>query len=76
MADFRQQSLNEKGHVSIGWAPYKLAKNKLPFSACEESFAVLKHMASSKNTIATKTFELHQKVLQPELEQKIHPIGH
>lgn len=67
-------------------APYKLAftlaKNELPFSACEAfvSFAkaadpeslVFKHMASSRTTIAV---ELHQKVLQPELKQ-IHPIGH
>ena len=84
----RQQSLMKKAmspNEMNRLAPYKLAftlaKNKLPFSACEAfvSFAkaadpeslVFKHMASSRNTIATKTVELHQKVLQPELEQKI-----
>ena len=66
-------------------APYKLAfvlaKYKLPFTACEAfvSFGqtadpeslVFKHMASSRNTIASKTVELHQKVLQPELMHAI-----
>ena len=66
-------------------APYKLAftlaSHKMPFSACEAftTFAhaadpdsvVFKNIAGSRNTIATKTLEIFEKVLKPELTQKI-----
>ena len=66
-------------------ASYKLAftiaRHKMPFSACEAftSFAraadpestVFKNMASSRNTIASRTVELHEKVLVPEITKKI-----
>ena len=62
-------------------ASYKLAfilaNHKMAFSACEAftKFAkaahpnstVFKNMASSRNTIATKTVELYEKVIRPEL---------
>ena len=67
-------------------APYKLAftiaKHKMPFSSCEAftAFAmaagpesvVFKDMARSRNTIATKTVELYEKVLRPELTKKVN----
>ena len=66
-------------------APYKLAftiaKYKMPFSSSEAftAFAraadpenvVFKDMARSRNTIATKTVELYQKLLRPELTEII-----
>ena len=66
-------------------APYKLAftlaKHKMPFSSCEAftEFAraadpeslVFKDMAGSRNTIATKTVELYEKVLRLELTDEI-----
>ena len=58
-----------------------LAKHKMPFSACEAfiTFAkvadpdsiVFKNMAGSRNTIATKTVELYENILRPELTEKI-----
>ena len=67
-------------------APYKLAftiaKHKMPFSSCEAftAFAraadpesiVFKDMAGSRNTIATKSVELYEKVLRPELTEKVN----
>ena len=66
-------------------APYKLAftiaKYKMPFNKCDPivEFArsadpqskVFSHMASSRKTITTKTVELHEKVLKPELKRLV-----
>ena len=70
---------------AVAVAPYKLAftlgKYKMPFNKCDAmvEFAqsadsqskVFSQMASSRNTITTKTVELHEKVLKPELRQLV-----
>ena len=70
---------------AVAVASYKLAftiaKYKMPFSKCDAlvEFArsadpqskVFSRMASSRKSVTTKTVELHEKVLKPELRQLV-----
>ena len=72
---------NEMRKMALYKLALTLAKHKMPFSACEAfiTFAkaadpysiVFKNMAGSRNTIATKTVELYENILRPELTEKI-----